>query len=80
MVRKDLQINARKALILDWLTKTRIDVASAELLLILKGSSAQPKIPVQSMPQVWPLHKLLLPKKHNTSNPITSTGNQLCIN
>ena len=62
MVNKDLQINTRRALILDWLTKTRIDVASVEILLILKGSSVQSKIPVQSMPQVWPLHKPLLPK------------------
>ena len=43
MVNKDLQINTRKALILDWLTKTRIDVASVEILLILKGSNAKPK-------------------------------------
>ena len=62
MVTKDLQINTRRPLILDRLTKTRIDVASAEILLILKGSNAQPKIPVQGMLQVWSLHKPLLPK------------------
>ena len=33
----------KRDLILDWLTKTRIDVASVEIPFILKGSSAQPK-------------------------------------
>ena len=43
MENKDLQSNTRRALILDWLTKIRIDAASAEIQLILKGSCAQPK-------------------------------------
>ena len=42
MENKDLQANARRILILDWPTNTRIGVANAEILLILKGSSAQP--------------------------------------
>ena len=60
MVNIGLQTNIRRALIPDLLIKTRIDVVSAEILLILKGSSAQPNIPVQSMPHVWPLYKPLL--------------------
>ena len=63
MVNKDLQINTRRALILDWLTKTRIDVASAKNSAHLEGFQCPAKIPVQSIPQIWPLHKSsLLPK------------------
>ena len=43
MVNISLQTNTRRALIPDYLTKTRIDVASVEILLILKGFSAQPR-------------------------------------
>ena len=68
MLNKGLQTNTRRVLTSDWLTKTRTDVASVETLLILKGSSAQLKIPMQSMPQVWPIHKPLLPE--NTAKTI----------
>ena len=34
MVNKDLHFNTRRALILDWLTKTSIDVANVEILLM----------------------------------------------
>ena len=59
---KDHQTNTRKPLTLDWLIKTKIGVASVEILLILKGSSAQQKMSMQGMPQVWPLHKPLFPE------------------
>ena len=42
--------------------KTKIGVASVEILLILKGSSAQQEIPLQGMAKAWPLHKPLLPE------------------
>ena len=40
---KDLQANTRNVLTLDWPINTRIGLANAVILLILKGSSAQPK-------------------------------------
>ena len=41
MVNKDFQTNTRRALISDWLTSTRTDVASVVILCILKAFIVQ---------------------------------------
>ena len=79
MVNKDLQTNTRRALILDWLTKTRRDAARAEILLILKGSSAQLKSISAEHATSLATTQAFASRKPSKNNPITSTGNPLCI-
>ena len=76
----DLQVNTRRVLILDWPTKTRIGVANVEILLILKGYSAQPKNTSAKHATSLATTHAYASKNHNKNNPTTSTGNPLCIN
>ena len=76
---KDHQISKQRALTLDWLIKTKIGVASDEIPLMSKGSSAQQKKFNARHATSLAITQTFVSRKPSKNKPITSTENPLHI-
>ena len=79
MQNRHKQVTSRSVLTLDWHTRTKTGVAFVEIMLTLKGSSAQQRSFNVKHATSLAITQAFASRRFSKKKPLTSTGNPKCI-